>query len=105
MYPILYQRKSKRRFLLGLLLLALCTRVACASEWRAAVWMQTRAALGSAALLRGAGVALETRTPAELDLSPAALAAWSGVLLENRRADDFGPVSYTHLTLPTNREV
>lgn len=59
MYPILYQRKSKRRFLLGLLLLALCTRVACASEWRAAVWKQTRAALGSAALLRGA-VFLET---------------------------------------------
>lgn len=52
---------------------------------------------GLPALLRGAGLALETRTPAELDFSPAALAAWSGVLLENRRADDFGPVALANL--------
>ena len=52
---------------------------------------------GLPALLRGAGVALETRTPAELDLSPAALAAWSGVLVENRRADDFGPVGLANV--------
>ena len=53
---------------------------------------------GLPALLRGAGVALETRMPAELDFSPAALAAWSGVLLENRRADDFGPVALANLS-------
>jgi len=52
---------------------------------------------GLPALLRGAGVALETRTPAELDLSPASLAAWSGVLVENRRADDFGPVGLANV--------
>ena len=52
---------------------------------------------GLTALLRGAGVALETRTPAELDLSPASLAAWSGVLVENRRADDFGPVGLANV--------
>ena len=52
---------------------------------------------GLPALLRGAGVALETRTPAELDLDPAALAAWSGVLIENRRAGDFGPVGLANL--------
>ena len=52
---------------------------------------------GLPALLRGAGVALKTRTPAELDLSPAALAAWSGVLVENRRADDFGPVGLANV--------
>jgi hypothetical protein len=49
------------------------------------------------ALLRGAGVELETRAPAELDLEPAALAAWSGVLIENRRAGDFGPVGLANL--------
>ncbi|MBQ3810328.1 MAG: VWA domain-containing protein [Kiritimatiellae bacterium] len=52
---------------------------------------------GLPALLRGAGVALETRTPAELDLAPSALSAWSGVLVENRRADDFGPVGLANL--------
>ncbi len=69
MYPILYHKKTKWRCLVGLLLLALCTWVACASEARTAVWKQARAALGSRALLRTV-VYLETGLRVEETVSP-----------------------------------
>ena len=42
------------------------------------------------ALLRGAGLDIAVREPRDIDFAPGALAGWSGVLIENRRADAFG---------------
>lgn len=54
MYPILYRKKTRTRFCLGLLLLALCVRVSCQPTLGQAVWQGTKAVLESKALRHGA---------------------------------------------------
>ena len=59
MYPILYRRKARTGFCVGLLLLALLLRVLSEPALRAGAWEKTKAVLGSEALCR-AVIFLET---------------------------------------------
>ena len=62
--------------------------------------------VGVADLLQGVdhdGIELLTEQVAQIDSKDMSFAVWQSLLA--RAAHWLGPVSYTHLTLPTNREV
>ena len=59
MYPILYRKKTRTGFLLGLLVLALCIRLSCEPGLQTALWTKVKAVLGSETIFRGV-VFLET---------------------------------------------
>ena len=59
MYPILYRKKTRTGFLLGLLILAFSIRLICEPGLRAALWTRAKAVLGSETIFR-AVVFLET---------------------------------------------
>ncbi|MBO4419239.1 MAG: stage II sporulation protein P [Oscillospiraceae bacterium] len=65
MYPLLYQRRTRVRFLLCLPALALCLRLLCAPALRGLVWEKTKAVLGSEGLLKAVFL-LETGTVPEI---------------------------------------
>lgn len=65
MYPLLYRRRTRVRFLLCLPVLALCLRLLCVPALRTAVWEKTRAVLGSEGLLKAVFL-LETGTIPEV---------------------------------------
>ena len=66
MYPLLYRRRTRVRFLLCLPVLALCLRLLCAPALRGLVWEKTKAVLGSEGLLKAVFL-LETGTIPEVE--------------------------------------
>ena len=66
MYPLLYRRRTRVRFLLCLPALALCLRLVCAPALRGLVWEKTRAVLGSEGLLKAVFL-LETGTVPQVE--------------------------------------
>ena len=65
MYPLLYRRRTRVRFLLCLPVLALCLRLICVPALRGAVWEKARAVLGGEGLLKAVFL-LETGTIPEV---------------------------------------
>ena len=65
MYPLLYRRRTRVRFLLCLPVLALCLRLVCVPALRGLVWEKARAVLGSEGLLKAVFL-LETGTIPEV---------------------------------------
>ena len=84
MYPLLYQRRTRARFLLCLPALALCLRLICVPALRGLVWEKAKAVLGSESLLKAVFL-LETGTLPEVEprlrqsAAPETEAALSGV--------------------------
>lgn len=71
MYPILYRRKTRTRFFLGLLALAICVRLFCVPNLAKAAWTRTKAFLGSEVLFRAA-IFLQTGVLPEKQEAPTA---------------------------------
>ena len=66
MYPLLYRRRTRVRFLLCLPILALCLRLVCVPALRGTVWEKARAFLGGEGLLKAVFL-LETGTIPEVE--------------------------------------